>query len=117
MAGWRVFRAWSGSRLGFILAAMNAAALIIGFCLTGPSQAGETPMSRADAYREAQALTDLGRRLFSDPILSPSGKLSCASCHAPSQGFTPANARPVQRGGSNLEQFGTRAVPGLTYLQ
>jgi cytochrome c peroxidase len=104
-------------RLGFILATMSTALFVAGFSRAGPSHAGETPMSRADAYREAQALTDLGRRLFSDPILSPSGKLSCASCHAPSQGFTPANARPVQRGGSDLEQFGTRAVPGLTYLQ
>ena len=112
----------SGRRLGFILAAMTTALLIFGFCQPAPSRAGETPqtrapMSRADAYREAEALTDLGRRLFSDPILSPSGKLSCASCHVPAQGFTPANARSVQLGGHDLKQPGTRAVPSLTYLQ
>jgi cytochrome c peroxidase len=106
-----------GRRMSFIPAGLNASLLLAGFLLTSPSHAGEAPMSRADAYREAQALTDLGRRLFSDPILSGSGKLSCASCHAPAQGFTPTNARSVQLGGLDLNQSGTRAVPALTYLQ
>ena len=104
-------------RTGFILAGLSVALFVIGFCPMDPSHAGETPMSRADAYREAAALTDLGKRLFSDPILSGSGKLSCSSCHVPSQGFTPANDRPVQLGGSDMKQPGTRAVPSLTYLQ
>ena len=92
--------------------------LILAGSLGGESgRAGEAPQSRADAYREAAALTDLGRRLFSDPILSASGKLSCASCHVPEHGFTPANASPVQLGGLDLKQPGTRAVPALTYLQ
>jgi cytochrome c peroxidase len=82
-----------------------------------PGHAGEQPQSRAEAYREAAALTDLGRKLFSDPILSGSGRQSCASCHAPTNGFTPANARAVQLGGMDLKQPGTRAVPALTYLQ
>ena len=81
------------------------------------SHAGEQPQSRAAAYREAAALTDLGRKLFSDPILSATGKLSCASCHVPANDFTPANALPVQFGGPDLKQTGTRAVPSLTYLQ
>ena len=99
------------------------AALIIAFSLAGsrvgPTAAGETatPMSRADAYREAAALAQLGKELFSDPILSGSGKLACASCHVPEDGFTPANALPVQFGGLDLKLPGTRAVPSLTYLQ
>jgi cytochrome c peroxidase len=107
----------SSGRTGFIIAGSSIALFIVGFCQTGMSHAGETPMSRADAYREAAALADLGKRLFSDPILSGSGKLSCASCHAPSQGFTPANDRPIQLGGLDLKQPGTRAVPSVTYLQ
>src|SRR5262245_49305933 len=93
-----------------------AIALSCSICSAG-TRAGETPLTRADAYRQAEALTELGRRLFSDPILSGSGKLSCASCHDPAQGFTPANAQPVQLGGIDLEEPGTRAVPALTYLQ
>jgi cytochrome c peroxidase len=98
---------------GALIVLSNTAAVL----LSAPSEAGEAPTSRADVYREAAALTDLGRKLFSDPILSGSGELSCASCHAPANGFTPANKRPVQLGGLDLKQAGTRAVPGLTYLQ
>jgi cytochrome c peroxidase len=102
---------------GFVIAAAVLTTVLALAGSIGAGHAGEQPQSRADAYREAAALNDLGRKLFSDPILSGSGKLSCASCHAPSNGFTPANARAVQLGGMELRQPGTRAVPALTYLQ
>ncbi|HVT54165.1 MAG TPA: cytochrome-c peroxidase [Dongiaceae bacterium] len=81
--------------------------------------AGETPkaMSRAEAYRQAAELEALGHDLFFDPILSGSGKESCSTCHAPDRGFAPANALPVQFGGSDMKSPGTRAAPSLTYLQ
>jgi cytochrome c peroxidase len=94
--------------------------LALGLVLVAlPAVAGETPgpMSRAEAYRQARELTDLGKRLFFDPILSGSGKLACASCHDPAHGFSPANAMPVQMGGLDMKQPGTRAAPSLTYLQ
>jgi cytochrome c peroxidase len=59
----------------------------------------------------AAALTAIGRELFSDPALSASGKISCASCHDPQHSFGPPNNSPVQRGG------GVRAVPSLKYTQ
>lgn len=31
---------------------------------------------------------DLGRYLFFDPVLSANGRLACASCHVPSEGFS-----------------------------
>src|SRR5262249_22964749 len=34
----------------------------------------------------------LGRRLFSDPILSGDGTISCASCHIPARGFAGSDA-------------------------
>jgi cytochrome c peroxidase len=118
MSGWRNFRKRSGpGGVGFTFACLNTAVFIAGFFLISLGHAEETSMSRADAFREAEALTDLGRKLFSDPILSGSGKVACASCHTPAQGFTPVNAMPVQRGGRDLEQPGMRAVPSLTYLQ
>jgi cytochrome c peroxidase len=65
----------------------------------------------------AAALTALGRQLFSDPVLSASGKIACASCHDPRHDFGPADARAVQRGGADGRSFGVRAVPSLKYTQ
>lgn len=71
----------------------------------------------AAAMRRAAALHDLGRDLFFAPALSASGAISCATCHDPAHGFTPANDLPVQPGGAQHERSGTRAVPSLTYIQ
>ena len=59
----------------------------------------------------------LGRVLFRDPILSASGRLSCATCHSPEHAFGPTNALAVQRGGVSGREPGVRAVPSLMYLQ
>jgi cytochrome c peroxidase len=72
---------------------------------------------RAQVARRAAALTVLGREMFSEPSLSASGKMSCASCHSPRDGFGPSNALSVQLGGRDLRQAGVRAVPSLKYLQ
>jgi cytochrome c peroxidase len=65
----------------------------------------------------AAALTALGRDLFSDPALSASGKMSCATCHDPKHDFGPPNDLAVQRGGGDGRSFGARAVPSLKYTQ
>jgi cytochrome c peroxidase len=65
----------------------------------------------------ARALTNLGRKLFFDPALSASGRVSCASCHDPASHFGPPNGRSVQRGGVGGTRSGQRAVPSLMYLQ
>ena len=62
-------------------------------------------------------MTQLGRQLFSDPQLSVSGTMSCATCHDARSGFAPRNARSTQLGGPDLKSVGLRAVPGLRYLQ
>jgi cytochrome c peroxidase len=74
-------------------------------------------MSRQDAAREARALGALGEKLFADPVLSASGRLSCSSCHDPKAAFGPPNGQPVQPGGPDLAALGRRAVPSLMYLQ
>jgi cytochrome c peroxidase len=66
---------------------------------------------------DAAALTALGRVLFSDPALSASGKISCATCHDPKHDFAPANTEAVQRGGGDGRSAGVRAVPSLKYTQ
>jgi cytochrome c peroxidase len=65
----------------------------------------------------ALALAALGAQLFSDPALSASGKIACATCHDPKHDFGPANAQAVQRGGADGRSFGVRAVPSLKYTQ
>jgi len=102
-----------------------AAASLFGFAIalpatlvragTGSVQPG--PLSRADAFARAQALTALGRKMFFDPALSASGKQACSSCHDPRHAFGPASADPVEMGGPNLDRPGVRAVPSLRYLQ
>ena len=73
-----------------------------------------TPFERRP---NAQALTELGRALFSDATLSASGRMSCASCHDPAHAYGPPNARAVQFGGPAGDRPGLRAVPSLMYRQ
>lgn len=79
-----------------------------------PAAAG---LSRAEVFRQAQALMAIGRQMFSDPALSASGRMSCASCHSPAHAYGPPNALAVQPGGADLKAAGLRAVPTLTYKQ
>ncbi|HUW52436.1 MAG TPA: cytochrome c peroxidase [Rhodanobacter sp.] len=58
----------------------------------------------------------LGKRIFFDASLSSSGRMSCASCHSPAHAYGPPNGLAIQRGGADLRQAGTRAVPSLRYL-
>ncbi len=97
-----------------IILALIGGALIAG---QAPAQGNNKPLSRAEAYRHAAALSALGRTLFFDPALSASGKLSCASCHSPAHAFGPPDGRPVALGGVDLKSPGLRAVPSLKYLQ
>ncbi len=69
---------------------------------------------RVDAALSPQA--ELGRRIFSDPSLSASGRLACASCHSPAHAYGPPDGAAVRRGGPGLEQPGWRAVPSLRYV-
>lgn len=50
---------------------------------------------------------DVGRRLFTDPALSASGRVACASCHRPELAFQ--DGRRVAQG----QAAGVRNTPGL----
>lgn len=73
--------------------------------------------ARFERTPDAATLTELGRGLFSEPGLSASGRLSCASCHDPAHAYGPPNGLPVQLGGGSLAMQGLRAVPSLRYAQ
>ena len=91
---------------------------LAGFCLPGGiARADDGTLTRPQAYARAAALEALGRKLFFDPSLSASERMSCASCHDPAHGFSPANDLAVQLGGKDMARPGLRAVPSLTYLQ
>jgi len=66
--------------------------------------------------RPLSAMAQLGQRLFHDPRLSGSGRLSCASCHDPGHAFGPPGALSVVLGGPQGRTPGVRAVPSLRYL-
>jgi len=53
-------------------------------------------------------LTALGRAIFFDAELSPSGAVSCASCHDPQHAYGPPDADTLK--------LGLRAAPSLRYL-
>ena len=100
------------SRLSMLL--LCAALLAAGACGVVAQSRG---MSRAEVYAQVDLLAELGRRLFFDPSLSASGRLSCASCHDPAHAYGPADERAVMPGGKDMRQSGLRAVPSLRYLQ
>ena len=58
----------------------------------------------------------IGEKAFVEPLLSASGRQSCASCHSPETGHAAANALAVQLGGANLDQPGLRNSQSLRYL-
>ncbi|HWU25847.1 MAG TPA: cytochrome c peroxidase [Rhizomicrobium sp.] len=96
---------------------MHILVLLLLFAMSSMAAQADGALTRAEAYARAEALQQLGLKLFFDPALSASGKMACATCHDPAHGFTPANGAAVQLGGKDMRQPGLRAVPSLTYLQ
>lgn len=89
----------------------------------GAMQPVSHPVSQqaaAPAAPKAPPLTpaaQVGAKLFFDPSLSSSGKMSCATCHDPNHAYAPANDLSAQLGGADGKQPGTRAVPTLMYKE
>jgi cytochrome c peroxidase len=96
----------------------GAALIYMTAFICGAAEA-ETPfyVNTFEKTPTAAAMTAIGRELFFDVSLSASGRVACATCHAPTHAFAPRNESPVQRGGSDGRHFGVRAVPSLMYTQ
>jgi cytochrome c peroxidase len=88
---------------------------LVGAFLVGAAAAADSS-PQASAAKPLSAVAELGRAIFFDPSLSSSGKLSCAGCHDPAHGYSPANDLPVQFGGPKLATPGIRATPSLGYM-
>ncbi|MDB5765600.1 MAG: putative lipoprotein transrane [Collimonas fungivorans] len=82
-----------------------------------PAYVGATYAPTLKKQPSVADMTSLGRTMFSDPSLSASGKMSCATCHSPDHAFGPPNNLAVQLGGKEMKTLGTRAVPSLRYIQ
>lgn len=83
---------------------------------TGPGVSVQAWVRYPPVPAPLSEMAALGRRIFLDPSLSASGRMSCATCHSPQHAYGPPDALAVQRGGADLRQAGTRAVPSLRYL-
>ena len=97
-------RAWAG------------AGLLAGALATAAAAFEPAPRAYGDRPSVAQ-LTALGRAMFSDPGLSASGRLSCASCHDPARAFGPNARTPSPFADGDPAHVGTRAIPSLRYAQ
>ena len=88
---------------------MPAIALCIGAgaLLSGCGGAEKTTLS---------PVAQLGAKAFVDPILSASGRQSCATCHAAQTGHAAPNDLAVQFGGVDMTLQGLRNSPSLRYL-
>ena len=58
---------------------------------------------------QTQAKVKFGKQLYFDPRLSGNNKISCATCHLPSLGFS--NGQRIAKGGPNLTDEGGRNTP------
>ena len=88
-------------------------ALLIGFCSHSQISAAD---SREATVGSLSAAGKLGKKIFFDPSLSASGRMSCATCHSPAHAYGPPNGLAVQLGGPGMDQQGARAVPSLRYV-
>jgi cytochrome c peroxidase len=93
------------------LPALGAAGAITAGPVPPPAAHGASGSPSGDAR-----LAEIGRLMFSDPSLSASGKLACATCHDPHYAYGPPPGKALAYGGPDMQQPGTRAVPSLRYL-
>jgi cytochrome c peroxidase len=85
-------------------------------CCPAPAAAEASPGASVDA-NGLPAAAALGQKIFNDPALSASGKMSCATCHDPALGHASPFDAAVVGGGPGLDQPGTRTPPTLNYLR
>ena len=72
--------------------------------------AAALPASRTNAVADLPAAAALGQKLFGDARMSSDGRVSCASCHGATLGFS--DARQVSVGVAG--RTGTRHAPAVT---
>lgn len=93
--------------------ALAAAVAVLAAC--GGGSGGNGGGSAPQGLTAAAAL---GEKVFFDPSLSASGRMSCATCHAPQSAHATSDSdQVVPPGGVDLTTSGFRNAPSLRYLQ
>jgi cytochrome c peroxidase len=106
-----------------LLAGAGVLAQTQGIAAGGGKSSGRSAVEQAAGARldapaiPLSAMARVGQKIFFDPRLSGSGRMSCASCHDPGNSYAPANGLATQLGGNRLRLQGVRAVPSLTYTE
>lgn len=90
-----------------LAAAINAAAVLCGQQASAPP--GLPPPTGPLNIAPDPLTSELGRRLFFDPILSADRTISCATCHDPNRGWSDGRRVAIGIRG----QLGTRNTPTL----
>lgn len=90
---------------------LSGLVLVLAACGGG---GGSSSTTGSDTLSAAAAL---GQKIFNDPSLSASGKMSCATCHDTALGHASPFAQAAVAGGPALDQPGTRTPPALNYLR
>ncbi len=95
--------------------------LVLGVALSacGGGAAGSAPTATTNGASadSMSAAARLGEKIFRDPSLSVSGRMSCATCHDPALGHASPFTTAVAFGGPQMDQAGTRLPPALNYLR
>lgn len=107
-ASTRALPPWRGVAATFLAAAALAG------CGGG---GGDGAAARAPEPPALSETAQLGEAIFHDASLSASGRMSCATCHAPERGHASPFPTPVAFGGALLDQPGIRTTPSLRYLR
>ncbi|MFN7692680.1 MAG: cytochrome-c peroxidase [Burkholderiales bacterium] len=81
-----------------------------------PAPPAPTPVPPPATPPTADARFAVGDQLFHEPRLSASGRLSCASCHAATNGHADPAGTFLPLGGPSHDQQGARSSPSLRYL-
>ena len=95
------------------LAACTLSILILTAC--GGGGGGGSSAGSASA-NSLSAAAQIGEKLFNDTILSSTGAMSCASCHAKGNHHAAADTRSVPAGAEAGHEAG-RQAPSLQYLK
>lgn len=86
-------------------------------CALGVGAGGGDSESAEPAEAERlSAAAQLGEKIFHDPSLSASGRVSCATCHDPAHAHAAGDGLAVSFGGASLADAGFRNAPSLRYL-
>jgi cytochrome c peroxidase len=96
---------------------LRAAASVMAAAAVVSCGGGDGASGTAPSETTLSPVAALGERIFRDPTLSASGRMSCASCHDPAHGHSSASAELlVPAGGTDLATPGFRKAPSLRYL-